>query len=276
MQKIQLGQQTLYNANCFDIFPLIPDNSIDMYLGDLPFGTTNCKWDSILPLDLIWKELNRIMKHNGIVSMFAQTPFDKVLGCSNLKDLRYEWIWEKTQATGFFNAKKMPMKAHENILFFSSEDNFELHENILIFYKALPHYFPQKTFGHNPMNSYTKLIEVQNRTEVYGKSTQNISGGGDTDRYPRSVLKFSSDKQINKGNGTIHPTQKPLELIKYLISTYTNEGNTVADFTAGSFTVALACEQLDRKSVCVDNETKYYEIGIKRMENYLNNKNRNK
>lgn len=115
--------------------------------------------------------------------MFAQTPFDKVLGASNLKMLKYEWIWEKTQATGYFNAKKMPMKTHENIL---------------VFYKKTPKFYPQKTKGHKPINSYTKKAEVCNKTEIYGKVKQDISGGGETDRYPRSVQVFSSDKQKTK------------------------------------------------------------------------------
>ena len=129
MKEILLG-------DCFDLMPNIADKSIDLICADLPYGTTNCKWDSILPLDKLWQEYKRIIKDNGCILLFAQTPFDKVLGSSNLEWLKYEWIWEKTQATGFLNAKKMPMKAHENIL---------------VFYKNLPTYNPQKTFGHKPI-----------------------------------------------------------------------------------------------------------------------------
>lgn len=166
-------------GDCFDHFPYIPDKSIDLIFADLPYGTTKCKWDSILPLDKLWVEYKRIIKDNGCILLFYQTPFDKILGCSNLEWLRYEWIWEKTQATGFLNAKKMPMKAHENIL---------------VFYKNIPTYNPQKTFGHKPINSYTKRADVQNKTDIYGKVKKDISGGGETDRYPRSVQIFSSDK----------------------------------------------------------------------------------
>lgn len=182
--------------------------------------------------------------------LFAQTPFDKILGCSNLEWLRYEWIWEKTQATGFLNAKKMPMKAHENIL---------------VFYKNIPTYNPQKTFGHKPINSYTKRADVQNKTDIYGKVKKDISGGGETDRYPRSVQIFSSDKQKNKLNGTIHPTQKPLELIEYFIKTYSNENDIILDNVAGSGTTAVACEKLNRQYIVIEKEEKYYNIILKRI-----------
>lgn len=208
------------------------------------------KWDSVLPLDKLWNEYKRIIKDNGCILLFAQTPFDKILGCSNLEWLRYEWIWEKTQATGFLNAKKMPMKAHENIL---------------VFYKNLPTYNPQKTLGHKPINSYTKKADVQNKTDIYGKVKKDISGGGETDRYPRSVQIFSSDKQKNKLNGTIHPTQKPLELIEYFIKTYSNENDIILDNVAGSGTVAVACEKLNRQYIVIEKEEKYYNIILKRI-----------
>ena len=237
-------------GDCFDHFPSIPDKSIDLIFADPPYGTTKCKWDSVLPLDKLWNEYKRIIKDNGCILLFAQTPFDKILGCSNLEWLRYEWIWEKTQATGFLNAKKMPMKAHENIL---------------VFYKNLPTYNPQKTLGHKPINSYTKKADVQNKTDIYGKVKKDISGGGETDRYPRSVQIFSSDKQKNKLNGTIHPTQKPLELIEYFIKTYSNENDIILDNVAGSGTVAVACEKLNRQYIVIEKEEKYYNIILKRI-----------
>lgn len=245
MKEILLG-------DCFDLMPNIADKSIDLICADLPYVTTNCKWDSILPLDKLWQEYKRIIKDNGCILLFAQTPFDKVLGSSNLEWLKYEWIWEKTQATGFLNAKKMPMKAHENIL---------------VFYKNLPTYNPQKTFGHKPINKYTKKADVQNKTELYGNVTQDVSGGGETDRYPRSIQVFSSDKQKNKLDGTIHPTQKPLALIEYLIKTYTNEGDLVLDNVAGSGTVAIACEKLNRNYIVMEKEEEYYNIILKRIDN---------
>lgn len=159
----------LINGDCLEEMKNIKDKSIDMTLCDLPYGTTNCSWDSVIDLKLLWEQYERIIKDNGAILLFAQTPFDKILGASNLKLLRYEWIWEKTQATGHLNAKKLPMKSHENIL---------------VFYKKLPTYNPQKTAGHKPVNSWgIKYIKTQNNTEIYGKMNKEIKGGGETDRY---------------------------------------------------------------------------------------------
>jgi len=239
--------------DCFNVLPNIEDSSIDLILCDLPYGTLNKKatWDKTLDLERLWVEYKRIIKDNGAILLFAQSPFDKILGCSNLSWLRYEWIWEKSQATGFLNAKKMPLKAHENIL---------------VFYKNAPTYNPQKTSGHKPMNSYTKRPDIQNKTELYGEMNRVISGGGDTDRYPRSVLKFSSDKQKNKLNGTIHPTQKPLLLCEYFINTYTNPGEIVLDNTAGSGTTGLAAKNLNRDFILIEKEEKWVNVIRKRID----------
>ena len=210
-------------------------------------GTTRCKWDTVIDLDRLWVEYNRIIKPNGVILLFAQTPFDKVLGASNLKMLKYEWIWEKTQATGHLNAKKMPMKSHENIL---------------VFYNKKPKYNPQKTNGHKPINSYTKYVTTQNNTELYGKMNKEIKGGGETDRYPRSVLKFPSDKQ----KSCLHPTQKPLALCEYLIKTYTDEGGLVLDNAAGSGTTGLAAKNLNRDFILIEKEEKYYKIIQERLK----------
>jgi len=214
-------------------------------------GTTKCKWDTIIPFDKLWEQYKRLIKHRGAILLFAQTPFDKVLGCSNLDWLKYEWIWEKTQASGFFNAKKMPMKAHENIV---------------VFYKNSPKFNPQKTQGHRPANSYTKKASVQNKTQVYGRVSVDISGGGETDRFPRSVQLFSSDKQKNKLNGTIHPTQKPLALCEYLIKTYTNEGDLVLDNCMGSGTTCLAAKNLGRQFIGIEKDQEYYNICVERLK----------
>lgn len=137
-----------YLGDCIDGMRLLPAGSVDFLFTDLPYGRTNCKWDTPIDLDAFWSEADRVVKKDGAVALFAQTPFDKVLGCSNLRNLRYEWIWEKSNATGHLNAKKMPMRAHENIL---------------IFYRRQPTYNPQKTDGHQPVNSYTHYIDTQNR-----------------------------------------------------------------------------------------------------------------
>lgn len=236
----------LYQGDCLEIMKKIPDQSIDMILCDLPYGTTKCKWDTSINLDELWKAYNRIIKNNAAILLFAQTPFDKILGFSNLKMLKYEWIWEKTQATGHLNAKKMPMKAHENIL---------------VFYKKLPVYNPQKTAGHNPIHSYTKYISTQNNTELYGYMGKELSGGGETDRYPRSVITFSSDKQTCH----LHPTQKPVALCKYLIKTYTNENMTVLDNCMGSGSTGVACKNLNRNFIGIELDENYFNIAKERI-----------
>lgn len=241
-----LKSNQIYLGDCLDIMKNIDDKSIDMVLCDLPYGTTNCRWDTPIPLDKLWKQYERIIKDNGAIVLFAQTPFDKVLGCSNLNLLRYEWIWEKTTATGHYNAKKMPMKAHENIL---------------VFYKELPIYNPQKTFGHKPVNTYTKYVDTQNSTEIYGKSNKEVSGGGNTDRYPRSVQTFSTDKQKSK----LHPTQKPLKLCEYLIETYTNKGDLVLDNCIGSGTTAVACINKGRYFIGIEKDKHIFDTAVNRI-----------
>lgn len=240
---------TLWQGDCLELMKNIPDRSVDFIFADLPYGTTNCVWDSVIDLDLLWKQYKRVRKNNTAIVLFAQTPFDKVLGMSNISELRYEWIWEKTQATGHLNAKKMPMKAHENLL---------------VFYKNLPTYNPQKTYGHRPTNSYTKYVETQNNTEIYNRMSLEISGGGNTDRYPRSVQVFSSDKQKSK----LHSTQKPLALCEYIVKTYTNEGDTVLDNTCGSGTTLVACQTTNRKGIGIEKDEKIYRVARNRVFSY--------
>ena len=242
-KDIVTNDYSLLFGDCLERMKEIPSGSVNLVLVDLPYATTQNKWDSMLNLEEMWLQLDRICKPNTAKLMFAQTPFDKILGCSNLKELKYEWIWEKTTATGHLNAKKMPMKAHENIL---------------VFYKSLPTYNPQKTVGHKPANSYTKH---QDDGSNYGETKVGISGGGQTDRYPRSVQVFKTDKQ----KVSLHPTQKPVALLEYLIKTYTNEGETVLDFTAGSFSTGVACVNTNRKFIGIEMEEKYFNIGVNRM-----------
>ena len=238
---------TLINKNFFDV--IVSETNLtdtpDLVLTDLPFGTTNARWDSRVDLELMWEWLETYRQKTTPVLLFAQTPFDKVLGSSNIEELKYEWIWEKTAATGHLNAKKMPMKCHENIL---------------VYYNKLPVYNPQKTTGHKPANSYTKHTTDG---DLYGKTKTGISGGGQTDRYPRDVLKFPSDKQ--KLN--IHSTQKPLDLLRYMIRTYTNEGDTVLDFTAGSMSVAVAAYLEGRNSVCIEMDTEQFNKSVQWVKN---------
>lgn len=239
MNKLILG-------DCLNELPKLADNSVDMVCADMPYGTTNCHWDTIINLELLWVELKRICKPNAAIVLFAQSPFDKVLGVSNLPMLRYEWIWEKGNATGFFNAKKMPLKAHENIL---------------VFYSELPTYNPIKTTGHPRKTAGRREI----KSDVYGKAVKKTLYDS-TERYPRSIQKFSSDTQKSK----LHQTQKPLALIKYLIETYSNEGDTVLDFCMGSGTAPAACIKTDRQYIGIEKDPDIFAIAKDRVNKKIN------
>lgn len=243
---MNLNINEVYNGDCLNLMKFIPYKSIDMILADLPFGTTNCKWDSIIDLNELWIHYKRLIKDNGVIVLFAQTPFDKVLGCSNLEWLKYEWIWEKTQATGHLNAKKMPMRAHENIL---------------VFYKKQSTYNPIKTYGHKRKVSTAHHKRNTSTGEIYNKC-DNFSDYDSTERYPRSVQLFASDKQ--KLN--LHSTQKPLALCEYLIKTYTNEGDLILDNVAGSGTTLVAAKNLNRNFIGIEKEEKFYNIIIERLK----------
>lgn len=234
----------LMQGDCLDLMAQIPDGSVDMILCDLPYGTTACKWDTVIPFDALWAHYKRVIKQNGAVVLFAQSPFDKVLGCSNLPMLRYEFIWEKTEATGHLNAKRAPMKAHENML---------------VFYSAQPTYNPQKTSGHKRKTA-RNVDRATKQSECYG-AQEGITHYDSTERYPRSVLQFSTDKQ----KSTLHPTQKPVTLCEYLIRTYTNEGETVLDNCMGSGTTGVACLNIGRNFIGIEKDPKYFEIARNRV-----------
>ena len=236
----------LIHGDCLEEMKNIPDKSIDMILCDLPYGTTQNKWDSIIPLEPLWEQYKRIIKDNGAIVLFAQTPFDKVLGASNLKMLKYEWIWEKQQGTGFLNAKKMPLKKHENIL---------------VFYKKLPIYNPQMIGNEIRTKKRNKNGKT---TDNYGKFTYDEQSTY-VGRYPTSILSFDRDKE------KFHPTQKPVALLEYLIKTYTNEGQTVLDNCMGSGSTGVACVNTGRKFIGIEIDKKYFDISKQRIEEAKNN-----
>lgn len=220
----------------------IPNSCVDMIFADLPYGTTNCKWDSLVDLNMFWKHCWRVLKHNGVVVCTAQFPFTAVLASSQLKYLKYDWVWEKSKATGFLNAKKMPLKAHENIL---------------VFYKSLPTYNPQMTDG-TPYNK--GLRKEQTEDDIYGKFDQ-VEVKSDGQRYPRSVRYFKTSESEGV---TYHKTQKPEALLEYLIKTYTNEGDIVLDPCRGSNTTGVVCDRLNRGYYGIESDPEMFEIGIKR------------
>ena len=226
----------LIRGDCLERMKEIPDGSVDMVLCDLPYGTTQNKWDSIIPLSELWEQYERIIKDNGAIALTAQTPFDKVLGVSNLRLLRYEWIWRKPSGTGHLNAKKMPMKNHENVL---------------VFYKKLPTYNPQMTVG----KPYTQKSGRASSNYNPQSSVVTVNTGN---RYPLSVLDFATDKSL-------HPTQKPIALMEYLIRTYTNEGDVVLDNCMGSGTTGVACVNTNRNFIGIELDEGYFKIAQDRI-----------
>lgn len=237
-------------GDCLEIMESIKNESIDAVITDPPYGTTACKWDSVIDFDLMWEQLNRVIKPKGAIVLFGSEPFSSALRMSNIHNYKYDWVWEKTQATGHLNAKKQPLRSNELIS---------------VFYKKQCTYNPQKTQGHNPMNSGVRRLEVQNKTDVYGKATKELPFGGNTDRYPRTNLLFKSDKQKNYQ----HPTQKPVALMEYLIKTYTNEKETVLDFTMGSGTTGVACCNTNRDFIGIELDKEYFKIAEQRINDLL-------
>jgi len=226
-------------GDCFERMRELPDASVDMVLADLPYGTTQNKWDSVLPLEPLWAEYWRVCKPNAAVVLTAQTPFDKVLGVSQLAALKYEWIWEKPKATGFLNARRQVLKAHENIL---------------VFYQAQPTYNPQGLITVSVNNARKNKSGQGNYGSVEFKPYVQTEGN-----FPRSVVSFD---HVHKPS---HPTQKPVALFEYLIRTYTNEGDTVLDNTAGSGTTAVAAERCGRRWVCIERDETYYTKAVERV-----------
>jgi len=247
----------IFCGECIETMSTFPDNCVDMVFCDLPYGTTQNEWDCLIPFDQLWASYNRIVKENGAIILTAQPPFDKILACSNLKDFRYEWIWEKNKATGHLNAKKMPMKAHENIL---------------VFYRKLPTYNPQKTTGHKPFGAVKPKdnIPEPDKKRNYNHVTKTFGNDGTTtDRYPRDVQRFPV---INNDNPLkFHPTQKPVGMIEYFIKTYSNPGDTILDNCMGSGSACIACINTDRKYIGIENDPEYYTAAKEWIESTINN-----
>ena len=234
---------TLYKGDCLRQLKKLEDNSVDMIATDLPYGTTACKWDSIIPLDKLWKEYLRVAKDNAAICLNAQQPFTTMLGASNIEMLRYEWIWKKPQGTNPLNAKIMPMKAHENIL---------------VFYKKKPTYNPQMWYS-TPYSGF-KTKEDKLIGEVYGSIKSEHRDNPTGSRYPLSVQDWKMDKGL-------HPTQKPVSMFEYLIRTYTNEGDVVLDSTMGSGTTGVACVKTGRSFIGIEKDKDYFSVAKKRIEN---------
>jgi site-specific DNA-methyltransferase (adenine-specific) len=218
--------------------------SVDMILCDLPYGTTACKWDAVIPFEPLWEHYRRIIKPNGAIALFANEPFTSALVMSAPKLFRHEWIWHKNRATGHLDAKRRPMRAHESILVFGIKS---------------PRYFPQKTTGHKPGNIATR--RTNNR--IWGKETGENTWGGTTERYPRSVQEFAcvnNDDPIRT-----HPTQKPVALLEFLIRTYTLPGETVLDNCMGSGSTGAACKTTGRNFIGIEKDPIHFITATRRL-----------
>ena len=242
MIKIELNK--IYNEDCLEGMKRIPDGSVDMILCDLPYGTTACKWDEIIPFDLLWEQYERVIKDNGAIVLTANQPFASALVMSNPKLYKYSWYWEKTKATGHLNAKKQPLRCIEDVLVFS---------------KGTSLYFPQGTVSINKeQKKKTKPFVVGE--QVYGK--QDVSTVQTVGNYPRNLLTYK------KPSKNVHPTQKPVALFEYLIKTYTREGETILDNCMGSGTTAVACLNTNRNFIGFEMEKEYFEIANERIDKH--------
>ena len=246
-RDFSVSNPVLMQGDCLELMKFIPDGSIDMILCDLPYGTTACKWDTIIPFEPLWAQYRRVIKRSGAIVLNASQPFTSALVMSNLEMFKYEWIWEKNKATGHLDSKKKPMKAHENVV---------------VFYNLQPTYNPQG------------LVEKDTPTISKGdRGRKGIGSSGEVYRpavkdaiqthsgYPRSIQRIGVDMKAS-----FHPTQKPVALCEYLIKTYTNEGETVLDNCMGSGTTGVACKNLGRKFIGIEKDETYFKTASERIE----------
>ena len=236
----------LWHGNCLELMKNIPDGSVDLVLTDPPYGTTACKWDSVIPFEPMWEQLNRIIKPNGAICLFGSEPFSSALRMSNIKNFKYDWIWNKKKGGSPLLSKIQPIK---------------ITENISVFGKNKVNYYPIMTERDKPKNrgkNTGKKSETTNNAWVENKTYTHL--------YPKNIIEFSNASQ----KGKLHPTQKPVALLEYLIRTYTNEGETVLDFTAGSGSTGVACVNTNRQFIGIELDDGYFNIAKKRIEDAVN------
>jgi len=242
----------LIQGDCLEVMDKLIEQGIkvDAIITDPPYGTTACKWDSVIPFDKMWEQLNRIIKPNGAIVLFGSEPFSSALRMSNIKNYKYDWVWCKAIGANPLLCKKRPMKYHENIL---------------VFYKKQPTYNPQMTKGK--IRNKKPVMSGNKKDENWGGAMRSIKGVDNINDlyYPRSYQYFSNANQKDKQ----HPTQKPVALMEYLIKTYTNENETILDFTMGSGTTILACNNLNRNGIGIEKDEKYFNIAKDRIEGQL-------
>ena len=232
----------LYNGDCIEVMKNIPSKSVDMILCDLPYGTTKCKWDTVIPFEPLWEQYNRIIKDNGAIVLFGSEPFSSALRMSNIKNFKYDWIWDKVNRyTGYGSCKYAPLKRYEIVS---------------VFYKSKPTYNPQMMQG----KPYKKTGDYSSK--IYGTDKVKKHGKNNGERYPFNILQYKGD---DKKNGFLHPTQKPIALLEYLIKTYTNEGDVVLDNCMGSGSTGVACVNTNRDFIGIELDKDYFNIAKQRI-----------
>ena len=246
MSKFQI-----YNSSCLEKLKDIPDGSIDLILADPPYGITQFKWDVVIPFAPLWQELNRVIKTNGAILIFSAQPFTTDLINSNRKNFRYEIIWEKTVKTGFLNANRMPLKAHENII---------------VFYKHLPVYNPQKVMSDKSKISYR--YRKRRIISLYGKANGSYYVD-DGLRYPSDVIFVPKGNNSSRTCEKKHPSAKPVSLLEYLIKTYSQENDTVLDFSMGSGSTGIACLNTNRNFIGIEKDIDFFNSAAKRLSSHL-------
>ena len=241
---LDLQESVIINSDCFDIFPYIPEHSIDMILTDIPYGTTNCKWDIVLPFDKMWENILRVAKENAAILLFGSEPFSSFLRQSNLDMYKYDLYWKKEKPTNFFQLKKRFGK---------------LTENICVFYKKQPTYNPQRYKNKGKVSKNSP--KGKHNSIVSGIAKEVTPYNDDGYRYPNDILEFRRDIL----GTTIHPTQKPVPLLEYLIKSFTNENDIVLDFTMGSGSTCVACNNLNRRFIGIEKDEEYFEKAKNRI-----------
>ncbi len=234
----------LRQGDCLEIMKDIESGSIDAIITDPPYGTTSCKWDSVIPFDKMWEQLNRIIKPSGAIVLFGSEPFSSALRMSNIKNYKYDWVWNKVKPSGHLNAKKRPMLMVENICIFNA--HFSSYNPIMVAQKPRV----SKNYLGNKKDQYGSEVQVEKIIDS---------------KHPNQIVTVSNANQ----KGKVHPTQKPVALMEYLIKTYTNENETVLDFTMGSGTTGVACKNLNRNFIGIELDENYFNIAKERIENLI-------
>ena len=241
----------LYKGDCLEVMKQIETGSVDAIITDPPYGTTACKWDSVIDFELMWEQLNRIIKPNGAVVLFGSEPFSSALRMSNIKNYKYDWIWDKQRGVGMSTVKHRPMKQHEIISVFSNKKH-----------KYYPIKTPREKILDSSKWSFNKIHTENGNFDSKGKPGRVYN-----DKFPVSILKYHKDKAECNNTKRVHPTQKPIPLMEYLIKTYTNENETVLDFTMGSGSTGVACKNTNRNFIGIEQDDKYFEIAKQRINN---------